>query len=647
MRDIQVKTILFTLIFIHKLDCSEIFDKGYTYGDNNNKDVIYEEEFNEPDGVSSISNEISPKLLESNTNVGEIADNYFILFKKPSSEDDDEDVVIDDDDVVASDSDDITLDDGRSRSSGISGEPQFQSTSTTTEESLSTATTTTSSTTSVEGHFDSVNAFAETTENNTLRTRKERDEEDDSGDGEKEFSSRKGYYHFTGNRLPSSALSSSTSTSTSSNYTKVGVTNQDDMVDSAFERHKAYRRNNKKYGHKSHKKKHKDYWKYGQKDEQKTILQYPYYLGRQMSYYYPSTKGRHSIDIIKSNGHQKQSHHQHQHHHLNIPHFHNRQHQNHLQHHHLQQHPNPHQYNQHTHPIYQYKRWSYDKGVEEFIPPYVRKYNRRNKQLFNLLKGTTTTTTTSSSMPALFLAKRRRNHKRKHHYHSHKNPKWLIEDLFEEQKANPNNPNANNENQYNYVNKRRTTTKSAVTATTNGLQTTTTEATTASATTTTSTAEPPVDDDFKLLVQNNFPGDVSVEMDVGDEIDDDIVVDSEKEEIEKSYGNQNSLINSNHLPPPPSIRRSHLGKTFEILYEKSKELKNQTASTAHPPHQFFYHRIDAPRTVGVGETGRKQRLPFVAITDRRLEPSKLLSSGAPATGAVAVSKRENNILPMP
>lgn len=39
---------------------------------------------------------------------------------------------------------------------------------------------------------------------------------------------------------------------------------------------------------------------------------------------------------------------------------------------------------------------------------------------------------------------------------------------------------------------------------------------------------------------------------------------------------------------------------------------------------FVYHRvIDAsPRLVGTGNTGRKQRLPFVAITDRRLETTK-------------------------
>lgn len=203
----------------------------------------------------SASNEINSKLLEqSNTNVGDIADNYFILFKKPSTEDDDdddggEDVVIDDDDVVAGDSDDIVLDEsagdgggggGRSSDSTSSGEPQFQSTSTTTTTTEPTQSSTIASTTLLEGHFDSVNrenAFAETTENNILKTRQARDDDDDDDDGgdvEEEFSSRKGYYHFTGNRLPSSALSSLTSTSTSSNYTKAGVTNQDDMGESLY-----------------------------------------------------------------------------------------------------------------------------------------------------------------------------------------------------------------------------------------------------------------------------------------------------------------------------------------------------------------------------------------------------------------------------
>lgn len=157
--------------------------------------------------------------------MGDIADNYFILFKKPSSEDDDEeeDAVVIDDDVDDSDSYNV---------GNISGEPQFQSTSTAKTTSTELSSSTSQPTTkTVEGHFDSVskeNAFAETTENNILGTRKERDEE------EKEFSSRKGYYHFTGNRLPSSAPSSSTTTSTSSNYTKVGVTNQDDMGESLY-----------------------------------------------------------------------------------------------------------------------------------------------------------------------------------------------------------------------------------------------------------------------------------------------------------------------------------------------------------------------------------------------------------------------------
>ncbi|XP_037935031.1 putative uncharacterized protein DDB_G0282133 [Teleopsis dalmanni] len=47
-------------------------------------------------------------------------------------------------------------------------------------------------------------------------------------------------------------------------------------------------------------------------------------------------------------------------------------------------------------------------------------------------------------------------------------------------------------------------------------------------------------------------------------------------------------------------------------------------TTTKAINSFVYHRVvDAsPRLVGAGSTGRKQRLPFVAITDRRLETSK-------------------------
>lgn len=194
--------------------------------------------------------------------MGDIADNYFILFKKSSDTEDDIDVEDDTDVVDDDDEEDVVLDsfggDIRGGSSGGNSEATLptQSTSKATiaehlqsTTSSETASTSTSSSSYFERkeHFDSVNgenAFAETTENNILKmkdkklkTRKERDEDEDK------FSSPKGYYHFTGNRLPplsaaassSSSLSTSSSTSsTSSNYTKVGVTNQNDMGESLY-----------------------------------------------------------------------------------------------------------------------------------------------------------------------------------------------------------------------------------------------------------------------------------------------------------------------------------------------------------------------------------------------------------------------------
>ncbi|XP_013097941.2 basic-leucine zipper transcription factor A [Stomoxys calcitrans] len=56
----------------------------------------------------------------------------------------------------------------------------------------------------------------------------------------------------------------------------------------------------------------------------------------------------------------------------------------------------------------------------------------------------------------------------------------------------------------------------------------------------------------------------------------------------------------------------------------SSSSSSSSSSPASVSNSFVYHRVvDAsPRLVGAGLTGRKQRLPFVAITDRRLETSK-------------------------
>ncbi|XP_065365303.1 putative uncharacterized protein DDB_G0282133 [Calliphora vicina] len=73
----------------------------------------------------------------------------------------------------------------------------------------------------------------------------------------------------------------------------------------------------------------------------------------------------------------------------------------------------------------------------------------------------------------------------------------------------------------------------------------------------------------------------------------------------KTQSSSSSISSNNHLTPPsPS---------------------SSAASSSSVTNSFIYHRVvDAsPRLVGAGFiAGRKQRLPFVAITDRRLETSK-------------------------
>lgn len=62
---------------------------------------------------------------------------------------------------------------------------------------------------------------------------------------------------------------------------------------------------------------------------------------------------------------------------------------------------------------------------DEDLPPYVKKYNRRNKQLIDLLEGTLPPQSQSDNF-------------RRFHSHAKKNPHWLEDDLFEEQKPSKN-----------------------------------------------------------------------------------------------------------------------------------------------------------------------------------------------------------------
>ncbi|XP_055587382.1 uncharacterized protein LOC129739856 isoform X2 [Uranotaenia lowii] len=201
---------------------------------------------------------------------------------------------------------------------------------------------------------------------------------------------------------------------------------------------------------------------------------------------------------------------------------------------------------------------------QDNVPPYIKKYNRRNKQLIDLLEGTIAPLSDYSQ----------RHHERK--YHRRKNPHWMEEDLFEEQRPSPNN----------------------------------------------------------LGMQRNY--------------------------IQETI--QSSTAHSNALP----------GEGIHIIYEKKHNNDDDHdyghATTSMDPNhpyklssragQFVYHRVASPQPIGAGY-GRlkRQRLPFVAITDRRLgSPPKRRPnavSGSSSSGAatnIGSNSGSNNLLnhqPMP
>ncbi|XP_058462290.1 uncharacterized protein LOC131437139 [Malaya genurostris] len=192
---------------------------------------------------------------------------------------------------------------------------------------------------------------------------------------------------------------------------------------------------------------------------------------------------------------------------------------------------------------------------QDNVPPYIKKYNRRNKQLIDLLEGTIAPLSDYSQ----------RHHERK--YHRRKNPNWMEEDLFEQQRPNQNN----------------------------------------------------------LGLQRNY--------------------------IQETI--QSSTAHSNSLP----------GEAIHIIYDKKQTQDNDheyghPATGVDPNHpyklssragQFVYHRVASPQPIGGGGYGRlkRQRLPFVAITDRRLgSPPKRRANASSSDH----SGSNNNLLnhqPMP
>ncbi|XP_035773212.1 uncharacterized protein LOC118456493 isoform X2 [Anopheles albimanus] len=197
------------------------------------------------------------------------------------------------------------------------------------------------------------------------------------------------------------------------------------------------------------------------------------------------------------------------------------------------------------------------------VPPYIKKYNRRNKQLIDLLEGTIAPLSDYSA------------HKhRERKYHRRKNPHWMEEDLFEEQRPSQSKGQGM---QRNYI-----------------------QETIQSST----------------IHSNALPGEgIHIIYDkkhgVGGDHDD-----LEDDGSHLMYGRP--TISSGH---------GHDGAGAGGAGHPSYKLSSRAG-------QFVYHRVASPQPLGGGGGGggygrlKRQRLPFVAITDRRLSAPPKRRPGA-------------------
>lgn len=186
------------------------------------------------------------------------------------------------------------------------------------------------------------------------------------------------------------------------------------------------------------------------------------------------------------------------------------------------------QNNQHHHHRNRKHHNHHHNSGDDYLPPFIRKYNRRNKQLINLLEGTI-------APPQIDTVHSHSIHqRRKHHRHtSQKSEKWLETNMFEEQRPQTN-----------------------------------------------STPSPKSPNDLPGLNKVKHDGD---------------------------------LVNSEEIVFSSDIQ------------DRATKVPVQSTTTAKPApaasrlDHFQFHRVASPRLVGAGSFGliHKQRLPFVAITDRR------------------------------
>ncbi|XP_050082648.1 uncharacterized protein LOC126569531 isoform X2 [Anopheles aquasalis] len=191
------------------------------------------------------------------------------------------------------------------------------------------------------------------------------------------------------------------------------------------------------------------------------------------------------------------------------------------------------------------------------VPPYIKKYNRRNKQLIDLLEGTIAPLSDYSV------------HKhRERKYHRRKNPHWMEEDLFEEQRPSQSKGQGM---QRNYIQE----TIQSSTIHSNAL---------------------PGEGIHIIYDKKHGGGGGGSGGGDHDDLDDD--------GTHLMYGR-------------PTISSGHGGGHDGGGGHPNYKLSSRAG-------QFVYHRVASPQPLGGGGGGggygrlKRQRLPFVAITDRRL-----------------------------
>ncbi|XP_055389647.1 probable cyclin-dependent serine/threonine-protein kinase DDB_G0292550 [Condylostylus longicornis] len=451
-----------------------------------------------------------------------------------------------------------------------------------------------------------------------------------------------------------------------------------------------------------------------------------------------------------------------------LHHLHNRYHQyNNIQHHHHHQHNhNINKMKHHTKKWPNLSRSQYQLPSEQNdyiddLPPYIKKYNRRTKQLQDLLEGTISPQSAqplpssslhsisksqsyppSSSSSSIFssqsnkqeqqiqstsllnpiqrttikpssysLSKKKIKNERIHRNH---NKKWTIEDLFEEQRANPNTPNTNsddddqymndstslqqnsnfniNNNNKNYSNNGNKNNRNGQNQIIPNMRIGTSTMTTTPTTqkpniTTTTTIKNYVLEHKEMLKTNELPIDNDNDNNDDDDDDDDIDFSQENSIEYDTVDNKNlnsfknlpsAIVNNNDNSKSKSLfttnnrivpitssnynnNNNNNRNRFSNNENNNNNNNNNDNSTlssennnnnnnnnnndnnkwSSRTNSFIYHRVEAPRMVGIGDIGKKQRLPFVAITDRKLELSKMQQKNRQS------NMYEQNHFPMP